>query len=268
MLYAGLYDSQIYSMIGMRKPDEFYELTKDKLSIMYYKYNTIADDAEERGLVGIVDGRLQVDSNNPDVYDEKECFAVMPPEGSLPKVFDKSNFFSNTGLDVTKVEYKINNSSYRPIPFQGQAFRELPISPGEYNITFRVTFSNGKTLESHSITTIKDSTTSRPPFTSLPDGVVEFGKINADSNQSGGTIQVKYMKNSPAEGKFIRPLIIVEDMDLSSLSNSLSINMEKILSIDGMEELSQLYDIIYIDFNDGLDDLLRNGEVLRRASIW
>ena len=130
MLYAGLYDSQIYSMIGMRKPDEFYELTKDKLSIMYYKYNTIADDAEERGLVGIVDGRLQVDSNNPDVYDEKECFAVMPIDGSLPMVFDKSNFFSNTGLDVTKVEYKINNSSYRPISFTGHASRVYSIDPG------------------------------------------------------------------------------------------------------------------------------------------
>ena len=254
----------------MQESDYVFETLDEKnaAGIIYYKYNTFADDALERGLVTFENEKIRIVPGKPSPYAEKECFAVMPPEGSLPKVFDKSNFFSNTGLDVTKVEYKINNSSYRPIPFQGQAFRELPISPGEYNITFRVTFSNGKTLESHSITTIKDSTTSRPPFTSLPGGVVEFGKINADSNQSGGTIQVKYMKNSPAEGKFIRPLIIVEDMDLSSLSNSLSINMEKILSIDGMEELSQLYDIIYIDFNDGLDDLLRNGEVLRRASIW
>ena len=254
----------------MQESDDVFETLDEKnaAGIIYYKYNTFADDALERGLVTFENEKIRIVPGKPSPYAEKECFAVMPPEGSLPKVFDKSNFFSNTGLDVTKVEYKINNSSYRPIPFQGQAFRELPISPGEYNITFRVTSSNGKTLESHSITTIKDSTTSRPPFTSLPDGVVEFGKINADSNQSGGTIQVKYMKNSPAEGKFIRPLIIVEDMDLSSLSNSLSINMEKILSIDGMEELSQLYDIIYIDFNDGLDDLLRNGEVLRRASIW
>ena len=36
---------------------------------------------------------------------------------------------------------------------------------------------------------------------------------------------------------------------------------------DAIDQLSQLYDIIYIDFNDGLDDLLRNAEMLHKALV-
>ena len=272
MLYAGLYDSQINSRIRMREPDEVYEQAKGNLSVMYYKYNTLADDAVERGLAGFVDGRLQID-NEPGVYVEKECFAVVPVDGSLPLVFDKNNFFTNTGLDIKMVEYKIDNGSYRAIPFSGGAVRvPTGTSPGEYDITFRVTFSNGKTMESHSIVSIEGSATSFPPdFTSDSNAVVDWETINADSNQSGGRIQVKYMKNTPAKnGEFVRPLIIVEDMDLSALSSKLKMDLSGLLSQgggigDAIDQLSQLYDIIYIDFNDGLDDMIRNSTFLWRA---
>ena len=255
----------------MREPDEVYEQTKGNLSIMYYKYNTLADDALERGLVKFVDGRLQIDKN-PDVYEEKECFAVLPVDGSLPLAFDKNNFFSNTGLDVTLVEYKIDNGSYSVIPFSGGAMRIPTNPPGKYDVTFRVTFSNGKTMESHSIITVKGNTTSPPYFTSDSNGIVEWKTIDADYSQYGGRIQVKYMDNTPAKGKFIRPLIIVEDMDLSILSSKFKMNLDSLMSQgggvgDAIGELSQLYDIIYVDFNDGLDDLLRNAEMLHKALV-
>lgn len=271
MLYAGLYDSQMNKYMRMREPDEVYEQTKGNLSIMYYKYNTLADDALERGLVKFVDGRLQIDKN-PDVYEEKECFAVLPVDGSLPLAFDKNNFFSNTGLDVTLVEYKIDNGSYSVIPFSGGAMRIPTNPPGKYDVTFRVTFSNGKTMESHSIITVKGNTTSPPYFTSDSNGIVEWKTIDADYSQYGGRIQVKYMDNTPAKGKFIRPLIIVEDMDLSVLSSKFKMNLDSLMSQgggvgDAINQLSQLYDIIYIDFNDGLDNLLRNTKMLRKALV-
>ena len=239
---------------------------------MYYKYNTLADDAVERGLVKFVDGRLQIDKS-PDVYAEKECFAVLPVDDSLPLVFDKNNFFTNAGLDVRLVEYKIDNGSYSAIPFSGGAVRvPTGTSPGEYDITFRVTFSNGKTMESHSIVTVKGNTASPPYFTSDSNGIVEWKTIDADYSQYGGRIQVKYMKNSPAKGKLVRPLIIVEDMDLSALSSKLKMDLSGLLSQgggigDAIDQLSQLYDIIYVDFNDGLDDLLRNAEMLHKALV-
>ena len=61
-------------------------------------------------------------------------------------------------------------------------------------------------------------------------------------------------------------------MDLSVLSSKLEMDLSGLMSQDGgigdaIDQLSQLYDIIYIDFNDGLDDLLRNAEMLHKALV-
>lgn len=272
MLYAGMYDSRINDKCQMPSPDEVYKQAEGNLSIMYYNYNTFAEDAVKQGLAEWVDNKLKVENNNPALYVEKECFAVMPIEGSLPYVFDKNNFFTNTGLDVTKIEYKIGDGNYGIIPISSGMSHRVPVNtPGEYDITFRVTFSNGKTMESHSIITVPQEKAD-PEKAKDNYGIVTLGIINADYSQYGGAIQVKYMKNSPAKGKLVRPLIIVEDMDLSVLSSKLEMDLSGLMSQDGgigdaIDQLSQLYDIIYIDFNDGLDDLLRNAEMLHKALV-
>lgn len=181
-------------------------------------------------------------------------------------------FFTNTGLDVTKIEYKIGNGNYGVIPISSGMSHRVPVNtPGEYDITFRVTFSNGKTMESHSIITVPQEKAD-PEKAKDNYGIATLGTINADYSQYGGAIQVKYMKNSPAKGKLVRPLIIVEDMDLSALSSKLKMDLSGLLSQgggigDAIDQLSQLYDIIYVDFNDGLDDLLRNAEMLHKALV-
>ena len=265
MLYAGIYDSRINTKCQMPTPDDVYKQAEGNLSIMYYKYNTFAEDALERGLVTFEDEKIRIVQGQPSPYVERECFAVVPEEGSLPLAFDKNNFFTNTGLDVAMVEYKIDNGSYRAIPFSGGAVRvPTGTSPGEYDITFRVTFSNGKVMESHSIVTVK-SESSGPARRPEDSDIKTFCTIDADNEQSGATVFVKYMNAESTDSTFIRPLIIVEDMDLSSLSNGLSMDLDTILSLDGMDELSQIFDIVYVDFNDGLDDMMRNGVCLRKV---
>ena len=265
MLYAGIYDSRINTKCQMPTPDDVYKQAEGNLSIMYYKYNTFAEDALERGLITFEDEKIRIVQGQPSPYVERECFAVVPEEGSLPLAFDKNNFFTNTGLDVAMVEYKIDNGSYRAIPFSGGAVRvPTGTSPGEYDITFRVTFSNGKEMESHSIVTVK-SESSGPARRPEDSDIKTFCTIDADNEQSGATVFVKYMNAESTDSTFIRPLIIVEDMDLSSLSNGLSMDLDTILSLDGMDELSQIFDIVYVDFNDGLDDMMRNGVCLRKV---
>ena len=272
MLYSDLYDSRINSKAQMQLPKDICKDLNGEIAIMYYKYNTFAEDAVKQGLAEWVDNKLKVENNNPALYVEKECFAVMPIEGSLPYVFDKNNFLTNTGLDVTKIEYKIGDGNYGIIPISSGMAHRVPVNtPGVYDITFRVTFSNGKTMESHSIITVPQEKAD-PEKAKDNYGIATLGIINADYSQYGGAIQVKYMKNSPVKGKLVRPLIIVEDMDLSALSSSLKMNLDSLISQgggvgDAIDQLSQLYDIIYIDFNDGLDDLLRNAEMLHKALV-
>ena len=273
-LYAGLQSSIVNSKCVMEESNDVFDFLSENnaLGIMYYKYNTFAEDALKRGLVTFEDGKIRIVQGQPSPYVEKECFAVMPIEGSFPYVFDKNNFFTNTGLDVTKIEYKIGNGNYGVIPISSGMSHRVPVNtPGEYDITFRVTFSNGKTMESHSIITVPQEKAD-PEKAKDNYGIATLGTINADYSQYGGAIQVKYMKNSPAKGKLVRPLIIVEDMDLSALSSKLKMDLSGLLSQgggigDAIDQLSQLYDIIYVDFNDGLDDLLRNAEMLHKALV-
>lgn len=273
-LYAGLQSSIVNSKCVMEESNDVFDFLSENnaLGIMYYKYNTFAEDALKRGLVTFEDGKIRIVQGQPSPYVEKECFAVMPIEGSFPYVFDKNNFFTNTGLDVTKIEYKIGNGNYGVIPISSGMSHRVPVNtPGEYDITFRVTFSNGKTMESHSIITVPQEKAD-PEKAKDNYGIATLGTINADYSQYGGAIQVKYMKNSPVKGKLVRPLIIVEDMDLSVLSSKLEMDLSGLMSQDGgigdaIGQLSQLYDIIYIDFNDGLDDLLRNAEMLHKALV-
>ena len=272
MLYSDLYDSRINNRAQMQLPKDMPKNFNGEIAIIYYKYNTFAEDAVKQGLAEWVDNKLKVENNNPALYVEKECFAVMPTEETLPYVFDKTNFFTNTGLDITKIEYKIGNGNYGVIPISSGMSHRVPVNtPGEYDITFRVTFSNGKTMESHSIITVPQEKAD-PEKAKDNYGIATLGTINADYSQYGGAIQVKYMKNSPAKGKLVRPLIIVEDMDLSILSSKFKMNLDSLMSQgggigDAIDQLSQLYDIIYVDFNDGLDDLLRNAEMLHKALV-
>ena len=272
-LYAGLKSSIVNDKSQMQKSDSvFNQLSENNsIGIMYYKYNAFTEDALERGLITFEDEKIRLVPGKPSPYVEKECFAVMPQENTMPYGFDKNNFFTNTGLELTKVEYKIGDGNYRVIPFLTGLSHRVPINtPGEYDVTFRATFSNGKVMESHSIITVPENK-SDPEKVKDQYGVKTFRTIAADYSQSGGTIQVKYMKNTPAKnGEFVRPLIIVEDMDLSVLSGDLKMDLGRLLSEYGdisnvIDQLSQMFDIIYIDFNDGLDDLLRNAEMLRKA---
>ena len=81
-LYSGLYDSKINNKCQMAEPKEVHEKASKGMGIIYYKYNTFADDALERGLVTFENEKIRIVPGKPSPYAEKECFAVMPPEGT------------------------------------------------------------------------------------------------------------------------------------------------------------------------------------------
>ena len=60
MLYAGMYDSCINTNCQMPTPDDVYKQAEGNLSIMYYKYNTFAEDALERGLITFEDEKIRI----------------------------------------------------------------------------------------------------------------------------------------------------------------------------------------------------------------
>ena len=94
--------------------------------------------------------------------------------------------------------------------------------------------------------------------------------INKTNNHSGGELQVVYAAGNKKSGKFIRPLIIAEVYDPADiLKGQTAINLAYVC-----EEYPQLvtnitellyYDIIYLNYNDGVDDIFRNAQLLEAA---
>lgn len=128
------------------------------------------------------------------------------------------------------------------------------------------------TYESKCVVVLKN----KPTKPSRGNSPLQISTIDLapDDNQDGGTMEVAYFSNGAfgniiGHNKFIRPLIIVGDIDLSALSEDFKENLAALINNsaigNGLLQLNQIFDIIYVNYKDGLADLTRNGEMVRQA---
>lgn len=266
LLYDGLYDSQINSKSSLPATQTVTNAIQQKgAAIMCIRYNTIVPDAVEKGLVTVDNDRIKiVPGKNP--FEEQVCFAVNPNLlGSNRLVFAKENFYTNMSESISKIEYSTDKGqTYRTIGWGNEV--TLPIILNRDNILmFRMTFSDGSVRMCRCF--VPGGEIVKPPVVSNPwkKPVANFAEIPADEDQSGGTIQVMYMTDDIKQ--FIRPLIIVGDIDVAAITGGTGVDLNILGNALGgdLELLQQAFDIVYIKYNDSFDDLLRNGEFLRRA---
>lgn len=265
LLYDGLYDSQINSKSSLPATETVINTIQQKgAAIMCIRYNTIVPDAVEKGLVTIDNDRIKiVPGKNP--FEEQVCFAVNPNLSGSRLVFDKENFYTNMSENISKIEYSTDKGqTYRAIGWGNEVI--LPIISNRDNILmFRMTFSDGSVRMCRCF--VPGGEIVKPPVVSNPwkKAAANFAEIPADEDQSGGTIQVMYMTDDIKQ--FIRPLIIVGDIDVAAIAGGTGVDLNILGNALGedLELLQQAFDIIYIKYNDSFDDLLRNGEFLRRA---
>ena len=265
LLYDGLYDSQINSKSSLPATETVINTIQQKgAAIMCIRYNTIVPDAVEKGLVTIDNDQIKiVPGKNP--FEEQICFAVNPNLSGSRLVFDKENFYTNMSENISKIEYSTDKGqTYRAIGWGNEVI--LPIISNRDNILmFRMTFSDGSVRMCRCF--VPGGEIVKPPVVSNPwkKAAANFAEIPADEDQSGGTIQVMYMTDDIKQ--FIRPLIIVGDIDVAAIAGGTGVDLNMLGNALGedLELLQQAFDIIYIKYNDSFDDLLRNGEFLRRA---
>lgn len=264
LLYDGLYDSQINSKSSLPATETVINTIQQKgAAIMCIRYNTIVPDAVEKGLVTIDNDRIKiVPGKNP--FEEQVCFAVNPNLSGSRLVFDKENFYTNMSENISKIEYSTDKGqTYSMIGWGNEI--TLPVCESDRILVFRMTFSDGSVRMCRCIVPYNEPIA--PPTVANPwrKPVANFAEIPADEDQSGGTIQVMYMTDDIKQ--FIRPLIIVGDIDVAAIAGGTGVDLNILGNALGedLELLQQAFDIIYIKYNNSFDDLLRNGEFLRRA---
>lgn len=276
-LYAGLYDSRVNDYFSLEDTDStFSKIDNAKnISILFLAYNRFKDYMFKRGDIYWENGQLNKTDNSrwENLFDYDFCFAVALGEDefvgkdvTIPINVD--NLLNNTMSRISQIDVKADDGTYEKVALNTDwkhTFSQL----GEHWLTFRVLFYDGFLMECRTpIMLLEQNSQHLPP---MDKPIETFADIAADEEQSGGELQVIYLNKEKTSGKFIRPLVIAGDINLSGLltgNASTSFDLKTIASGSigtKINELSQIYDIIYLKYNNDTDDLLRNGKLLRKA---
>jgi hypothetical protein len=263
--------------------------------------NTIAinDNAANNGLLTYNTNTRQLNDvpNRPSSpYLTKNLFAACPTENvsitGEAKVIVKSSLnYNNTGASLSSVQIDFAN---------GQGFVNIPLNvavtaayndTGYYRWTIKATLSNSSVLQCYADYYVMhiQPVSNIMPFRYEPAGVNGpriagtgttdmWGNIDAVPGvHSGGTIYIVY-SNKERTNTLRKPMIVVENMDAYNLAPQIQnrpFGVESFLNaldepIDQYDFNSQLddvagYDLVFIDFNDGMDGIVRNAAVVQEA---
>ncbi|GHU73461.1 hypothetical protein FACS189413_17860 [Bacteroidia bacterium] len=277
-LYSSIYNAQINSFISLLQPEKVADIFKNAgtanstipIAIMHYQYDKLDDDALNKGLLAYSNGQLRNVAKEPSPYLKKELFAVAPQQSlfenrSLAFIFQSDLLFTNKAESIYRIEVKVENeSNFITVPLN-QMFRYAFMSGGTKTIIFRISYSDGKTYVSRSRIFIDETSSLRATTASLID---DKHTIKASSSHSGGVVEIHYSEKNTT-GKLQKPLIIAEPFDMHKVLTIMpDYNLDNILN---MVELvknmldSAAYDVVYVNFNDGLDDIFRNVKVFQEA---
>ena len=277
-LYAGLYDSRVNDYFSLEDTDStFSKIDNAKnISILFLAYNRFKDYMFKSGDIYWENGQLKKTNNSKweNLFDYDFCFAVALGEDefvgkdvTIPINVD--NLLNNTMSRISQIDVKADDGTYEKVALNTDwkhTFSQL----GEHWLTFRVLFYDGFLMECRTpIMLLEQNSQHLPP---MDKPIETYTEIAADGEQSGGELQVIYLNKEKTSGKFIRPLVIAGDINLSGLltgNASTSFDLKTIGASGSIgtkiNELSQIYDIIYLKYNNDTDDLLRNGKLLRKA---
>ena len=149
-------------------------------------------------------------------------------------------------------------------------------STGLKQLKIKVTLTDNTVMECYSDLTVLSLPVAVADHGSRED-FVEYFPPNA--NHAGGRVFVSY-DNNDAEQTINKPLIVVEGYDVSAIAPDLQENYSYTDFVSDLNRNrseydfnSQLddiagYDLIFLDYNDGADDILRNAELLEEVIIW
>jgi hypothetical protein len=295
-LYYGLYSSKINSNANLISPDDVLTTIDNAqpvnnaipVAMMQFEYNKLNDDAANLGLLQVVDNQIYEVPGAASPYFTKELFAVAPKSivfntFSASFVFNSSLWFTNSGKTVQKIEVNFNNESGFLSANWGVPISFTFSSTGTKSILFRLTYSDGTSFTSRTNVLVNGT-----PRQKAPGDLARYEVINfaSTSDHSGGNMQIYYAKsNNSSPRKFRKTLIIAEGFDASCLMPNLkNMDLENFLNSEvggfnvtcyspsfGYDSTlvsnlnMQDYDIVYVDNNNGVDDIRRNAKIFEEV---
>lgn len=266
------------------------------LSGAFFNYARFADDAVSGGRLTtsndqFVDSYVNGVWQNP--YTTRKLLAIAPStdyyEGQNLKVILPSNlWFTNSGSAVSSISIDMSDGlGYRALPV-GQAVSVNYSSIGRKEWKFRLSLTNGTYLYSHTSVYIKAD-----PYNGYDPNVITASRTGASDHETlpftgkpyqgtaaSGWITIDYANSDKI---LRRPLIVAEGFDPGHIlhperwfgSSNMGDFITNVAKSGGSTILQNLllapnqqYDIIYVDWKIGTDQIQRNAYLLQTIINW
>ena len=307
-IYNTIFSSRVTSATtGFINPNNFESNWKTNriagtitVSGLYYKYNAFINDAINLGKVNFVNNQFQdkfVSGVWQNPYQEFQAFAMAPAitkyEGLSFKVkIPSAIFYSNYQSLVQSIQIDFGNGAgYVTVPFNQNVTINYT-TEGVKVWKYKLNLTNGTSLLSQSkievtqgITTIPwgsfTPSTTAISATSVASSTIYSHNITATKNYNGAFGSVKLTIDDTNNDGIRKPLIVAEGFDAGiilapEMANGMNtyISFRKSLQVSGTELQSLIwnsnkqYDIIYVDWNNGVDFLQKNAFALEAVIAW
>lgn len=282
------------------------ELDVIPLGGVLYKYakfsdatNHNAQNSGDPGTVSILNNQIYdkyVNGIWQNPYQENFVFAVSPAVASSNKfkfkIYLPANLFiTNQDSQIQQIEYRLAENEPYKILSKDQFINVNYTALGTYIWTFKITLAGGEVLYSHTkfnvdgnLDVYRDDSSSLNSLTSSTNNLSQYHKKLIDPylvSVAGVPIYkgkaTVYYRLAPGHQKITKPFIISEGFDMGVVvapgREAGLQNIEGFFSrLDNFSalkyELLYDYDVIYVDWNNGVDYIQNNAELLKKAIQW
>lgn len=271
------------------------------LSGLYFKYSKFVNNATTTGKLTYTNGKFYdrfVSGVWQNSYQEMQTFAIAPPikiyRGlSMQVKVPSSIFYSNFQNEVQSLQIDFSDGlGYRTVAFN-QLVNVNYTTEGTKNWKYKLNLTNGNSLLSQSFIKIEATPTVLPfnqntvaqaqsTNATTSTNSLYFQNITASNGYLGANASVRVTIDDAGNNGIRKPLIVAEGFDLGIILEPENVEgmntytgFRKSIEISGSAELQNLiwnnnrqYDIIYVNWNNGVDYLQRNAFALQSVIQW
>ena len=243
-----------------------------------FSSNLLSYNASQRKVYDVA-GRTQ----NP--YESKRLFAAVPvnqysTDGSESFIYRSNMVWGNTSLTISQLQINFGNGAGLQTLTANTPVNINYVDTGAYVWTIRATLSDNSVVQCYSDYFVLAVPSAAQRFQPINITTPLWGNISPVAGvHSGATVNVIYSSKQSSPGTLRKPLIVVENMDVYNIAPSLqtssytiseflqSINSTIQFGYDFNNQLDDIagYDLVFIDFANGTDGIVRNAAVVQEA---
>lgn len=295
MSYFGLYSSCMLTTNPMLPIDtlngrinQYLPLSSTVPVVIHLgKFNSFKPNAIADNLL-TVDGDDVIHDVSPRTsgpYLTNNLFAASPikneyENGNFSLVFKPDLFFNNSGLTVAALYIDFDDGQ----GYQSTSWN-IPVYPnysieGEKSVRIKIVLSDNSQYECYSPIKINE-VNAQLRFADTPNFNISHQFYSTISHSGGWAyVRLSTLNNS---GHIKKPLIVAEGYDVSDVARNIplvknysysdfiaDINKVTSLGYDFNNKLDDIagYDLIFVDYNQGTDDIVRNANLLKDVIAW